>query len=37
MNRAQRCLTSVIEHKPLNERRIPYIASKSEVCKVSQG
>ena len=25
MNRARRCLTSVIEHKPLSERRIPYI------------
>ena len=24
MNRARRCLTSVIEHKPLSERRIPY-------------
>ena len=24
-NRARRCLTSVIEHKPLSERRIPYI------------
>ena len=23
MNRARRCLTSVIEHKPLSERRIP--------------
>ena len=26
INRARRCLTSVIEHKPLSERRIPYIA-----------
>ena len=25
MNRARRCLTSVIEHKPLDERRIPYM------------
>ena len=25
MSRARRCLTSVIEHKPLSERRIPYI------------
>ena len=25
MNRAQRCLTLVIEHKLLSERRIPYI------------
>ena len=25
MNRARRCLTSVIEHKPLSERRIPNI------------
>ena len=25
MNRARRCLTSVIEHKPLSERRIPYL------------
>ena len=25
MNRARRCLTSVIEHKPLSERRIPYV------------
>ena len=25
MNRARRCLTSVIEHKLLSERRIPYI------------
>ena len=24
MNRARRCLTSVIEHKPLSEHRIPY-------------
>ena len=24
INRARRCLTSVIEHKPLSERRIPY-------------
>ena len=24
MNRARRCLTSVIEQKPLSERRIPY-------------
>ena len=24
MNRARRCLTSVIEHKPLSERRITY-------------
>ena len=26
MNLARRCLTSVIEHKPLSERRIPYTA-----------
>ena len=26
MNRARRCLTSVIEHKPLSECRIPYNA-----------
>ena len=26
MNRARRCLTSVIEHKPLSEGRIPYLA-----------
>ena len=25
INRARRCLTSVIEHKPLSERRIPYL------------
>ena len=25
MNRARRCLASVIEHKPLSKRRIPYI------------
>ena len=25
MNRARRCLTSVIEHKLLSERRIPYM------------
>ena len=25
MNRARRCLTSVLEHKRLSERRIPYI------------
>ena len=24
INRARRCLTLVIEHKPLSERRIPY-------------
>ena len=24
MNRARRCLTSMIEHKPFSERRIPY-------------
>ena len=27
MNRARRCLTSVIEHKPLSEHRIPYVRS----------
>ena len=26
MNRARRCLTLVIQHKPLSERRIPYSA-----------
>ena len=25
INRARRCLTPVIEHKPLSERRIPYM------------
>ena len=42
MNRARRCLTSVIEHKLLSERRIPYTLrhvfnihiSTSEVCKL---
>ena len=29
MNRARRCLTSVIEHKPLSERRIPYISPQT--------
>ena len=28
MNRARRCLTSVIEHKPLSEHRIPYLYMK---------
>ena len=28
MNRARRCLTSVIKHKPLSESRIPYITLK---------
>ena len=27
MNRARRCLTSVIEHKPLSERLIPYMCT----------
>ena len=31
MNRARRCLTSVIEHKPLSERRIPYIILRQRV------
>ena len=32
MNRARRCLTSVIEHKPLSERRVLYAIS----CKISE-
>ena len=32
MNRARRCLTSVIEHKPLSERRIPYLLTLSVNC-----
>ena len=29
MNQARRCLALVIEHKPLSERRIPYIADNN--------
>ena len=32
MNRARRCLTSVIEHKPLSERRIPSLKMLTTVC-----
>ena len=35
MNRARRCLTSVIEHKPLSERRIPYRTPYSAWCPFS--
>ena len=32
MNRARRCLTSVIEHKPLSGRRIPYNNRPNAIC-----
>ena len=32
MNRARRCLTSVIEHNPLSEHRIPYLTIIYEKC-----
>ena len=35
MNRARRRLTSVIEHKPLSERRIPYVMISRQRVKLS--
>ena len=35
MNRARRCLTSVIEHKPLSERRIVVAEKTSKVAVVT--
>ena len=32
MNRARRCLPSVIKHKPLSEGRIPYIYTLMTIC-----
>ena len=36
MNRARRCLTSVIEHKPLSEHRIPYTSIRVLKTKIVQ-